>query len=390
MNVLSILNVLHIFNDGFQASFVLLLPFIAREFHLNLTQSGILAATINVLAVLLALPAGYLSSRFGGLRLLIIGAIFSTIGFFGIAFGSSFIWLIPLFFIAGTGFAIFHPIAFAMIAGISKKGDHGKVVGGFTAIGDIGRVGLTALITYFIVHLGWRNTSIFYGVIGLIVFTVYSRLLWVTSLPRRMDRKISGAIAETRLRHLIVQRKFLFAHIAGILDAFASVSMFVFIPFFLLSKGTRVEILGTMTAMFFVGNIIGKYLMGKYSDRYSNTVVFIVADLLMAVVIYLFATTNSFYLYGVYSIILGALTKGTVPVFQTMVAESLEKERYLEKAYGLSSLLMSTMNVVAPIVLGYISDLFGITSAFYLCAGFALLATVPAYFFGIERRSNSL
>ena len=110
----------------------------------------------------------------------------------------------------------------------------------------------------------------------------------------------------------------------------------------------------------------------------------------MAIVIYLFATTNSFYLFVLYSIILGALTKGTVPVFQTMVAESLEKERYLEKAYGLSSFLMSTMNVIAPIILGYISDLFGITAAFYLCAGFALTATVPAYFFGRVRQDKLL
>ena len=37
-----LLSVLHILNDGYQASFLLLLPFIAKDLNINLTQIGTL------------------------------------------------------------------------------------------------------------------------------------------------------------------------------------------------------------------------------------------------------------------------------------------------------------------------------------------------------------
>jgi len=382
--LLTTLNILHVFNDGFQASILLLLPFIARDLNANFTQSGALGTAMNSLSIFLALPAGYLATKFGGMRILVIGALFTALGFIGIAFGANFFWLIPLFFLAGAGFAVYHPIGFALVARLAKKESRGKTMGTFTAIGDIGRIGLTAAITYLIVRFGWRNTSILYGIIGLVVVTIFSKFLMAKGTAVPMDRKDEGALSETKLRHLIFQRKFFLSHVAGMLDSFASSSLFIFLPFLFLAKGIHAEVLGAVTATFFVGNVLGKYFLGKYADRFPSSWVFIIAELSMALFIYLLASTNQFILLIGCSIVLGALTKGTVPVFQTMLVESLEKERRIEKAYGLSALLMSITTTVAPIALGYISDVFGIVNAFYVSAAFAVAGTVPAFLFGLE------
>jgi len=76
-----ILNVLHIFNDGYEASFLLLLPFIAKDLHINLAQVGILTTTEKLFSILLSLPAVYITIKFGGFRTLILSLFIYCIGF---------------------------------------------------------------------------------------------------------------------------------------------------------------------------------------------------------------------------------------------------------------------------------------------------------------------
>lgn len=376
-SLLRSLNVLHIFNDGFQASMLLLLPFIAKDLHTSYTQSGLLGAAMNSLQVFLALPAGYIAVRFGGLRVLIIGALLSAVGFIGIAFGPTLALLVILFFLAGVGFAVFHPIAFSMVARVAEKKSIGKTMGLFTALGDVGRIGLTAIITVLIVRFGWRNTSLIYGFIGFLVFLIFVKYLFVSASPyvQEIHAKPQKPL---RLLEILMQPAFLMANFAGMLDSFASSSLFIFLPFLYLQKGIDAKILGSFTATFFVGNILGKYFLGRFVDVFGNSRVFIAAEFLMALFVVLLASSHSFIFIIIFSIVLGALTKGTVPVFQAMLSESVQNHGQYEKAYGLCALLVSSTTVIAPLALGWISDVHGIVASFYVVASFALLAIIPA------------
>lgn len=378
ISLLRSLNVLHIFNDGFQASMLLLLPFIAKDLHASYAQSGLLGAAMNSLQVFLALPAGYVAVRFGGLRVLIIGALLTAVGFIGVAFGPTLALLVILFFLAGVGFAVFHPIAFSMVARVAEKKSIGKTMGSFTALGDVGRIGLTAIITVLIVQFGWRNTAFIYGCIGFLVFLIFVKYLFVSAYSPYVQEKHAKAKKPLRLLEILMQPAFLMANLAGMLDSFASSSLFVFLPFLYLQKGIDAKILGSFTATFFIGNILGKYFLGRFVDIFGNSRVFIAAELLMALFVALLASAHSFVFIIIFSIALGALTKGTVPVFQAMLSESVQNHGQYEKAYGLCALLVSSTTVIAPLVLGWISDGYGIVASFYVVASFALLAIIPA------------
>lgn len=65
-----LLNILHILNDGFSASFLLLLPFIAKDIHLSLTQVGILGAITSISEMILAIPSSHITTKFGDSRVL--------------------------------------------------------------------------------------------------------------------------------------------------------------------------------------------------------------------------------------------------------------------------------------------------------------------------------
>ncbi len=367
------LNILHIFNDGYQASYLLLLPFIAKDLNINLTQVGTLGSVMYLFDVILSLPSAYISSRFGGFKTLLLSLSFFTTAFLLTTFTPSYAFLLITFTIAGLGFGLFHPTAFALIAHWSTKETRGTEMGKFTAIGDVGRIGITTLLTFMISFIGWKLTSGVYGIAAGIIFLV----VYISHIKNKETYIHQKSNQPVRMKDLLVNKRFILASVAGTLDNFASSSLFLFIPFLLLHKGISPSILGLLTGAFFVGNFLGKTFLGKSVDRFGNVKVFIIAEICMAIFIFVLTNVNSLFLIIPVSIILGALTKGTAPVRMTLLSESVEHHGSFEKAFGLSILLGSIGAALAPVLLGYASDNFGIDYAFYISAFFALAAVIP-------------
>ena len=372
------LNLLHIFNDGFQASFVLLLPFIARDRHLDLAQVGLLGTILNVSGIVLALPAGYIAARIGGLKTLVIALFVYGVALLGAGSLGHYALLIAMFSLAGIGFGVFHPIAFALIAKWSPKETRGKMIGNFTAIGDVGRIAISAVLSFVAVHMGWKHAAVLYALVVLFVAFGFYRFL-----VRRTD---SLAPKEHKPTHMSLweiarNRRYILAVSAGALDSFASASLFVFLPFLLLKRGVSPAFLGTFTAAFFVGNFFGKTLLGRFVDKFGNSRVFITAELLMAAFIFILANSTALYAIVLCSIVLGVFTKGTVPVQQTMVTEAVEHHGNYEKAFGLGAIVTSSAITLAPITLGYVSDHLGIIKAFDVMAVVALVAVGPSLWY---------
>jgi len=374
------LNVLHILNDGFLASFILLLPFIAKDQNLNLTQVGLLGTILNVAAVVLALPTAYIATKIGGLKTLVIALFIYGAALLGAGSLGHYGLLIAMYCLAGVGFGVFHPIAFALIAKWSPKETRGRIIGNFTAIGDVGRIGISAALSFMAVSIGWRQTAIVYALVVLfIAFGVYRFIVG------RSDTIVTEEYkpAPMSLWQVAKNRRFILAASASALDGFASASLFVFLPFLLLRRGVSPAFLGTFTAAFFAGNFFGKAVLGRFVDMFGNSKVFIAAELLMAGFIFALANSTPLYLIVLCSVVLGVFTKGTIPVLQTMITESVEHHGNFEKAFGLSALVITAVTTSAPVILGYTSDKLGIVTAFNVMAVVALVAVIPAVWYFI-------
>jgi MFS family permease len=151
----------------------------------------------------------------------------------------------------------------------------------------------------------------------------------------------------------------------------------VFIPFLLVFRGASVNYLGSLTAAFFVGNMVGKAGMGRLVDRFGNKKVFFLAEVVMMVCLLVITQVPWVIAIAAVSVVLGALTKGTVPVIMTMVSESLQKGDSRQQAYGFNAFIVGIASTSAPFLLGLISDSLGIQSAFYLSAVLAAMAIIP-------------
>lgn len=364
-------------NDGLKASLLLFLPFIAKEFMISLTKVGILGSAINSLEIILALPATHLASRIGGKKILVASLFFCAAGYL-IAGVSPHYWFVILAFItAGIGFGMFHPVAFALVSKMFGKGERGKQIGNFTALGDLGRVGLSSIITVVIVYIGWRSTTV------VVAFLLFALGLFFIHLIRKDVRIETQDEKETEMSYkdVLKNRKFIYSTASFCLDTIASGSLFVFIPFLLLQRHVSYAFLGVLTSTFFIGNMFGKVFLGRLVDVFGNTKVFIISELSMALFIVILSNATWLPIIIGASIILGVFTKGTIPVLTAMVVESVDHKKGMEKAFGLNATFVGVASTIAPFMLGFLSDKFGIIMAFNFSAIFALFATIPAVLF---------
>lgn len=191
MSKIRTLSVLHILNDGFVVSLPLLLPFIKDDLQLNLTQVGFLSSTLHILGIVLAIPAGIIASKWGGMRSLTWAVMLYGLGFIATALAPNYWLVIVAFLLAGIGFGVFHPIAFATVAAWTTKSERGRAMGNFTALGDLGRIGISAGITALAAFLGWRLTSGLYGAVALGLFVIF----WL------FFQKESGYLKQKNLHH---------------------------------------------------------------------------------------------------------------------------------------------------------------------------------------------
>lgn len=374
-------SLMHAMNDGYLAALPLLLPFASAELGLGFREAGIMTGALGAAGAALALPAAGVAGALGGFRALVGSAAVYSASFaaFGLARGP--ISAFAAFAGASLGFGLFHPIGFALVAGAGDDAGLGGRMGAFTALGDLGRVGLAAALTFAVAAFGWRASAIGFGAVALAALSV-ACLATALSRPPACAAAVgtrAKATTERRVgsRRLLSYPPFALAALGCLIDGLASSSIFVFIPFLFIARGASPALVGSLTGAFFVGNMLGKVAIGKVADRANATGVFVASEAVMAaLLVALGAAKNTYALAGL-AVALGAVTKGTVPVLNALVAKAVPDRGLYTEAFAFVSLLGGVSAAVAPIVLGALAQAAGVEYVFLACAAVALAATAP-------------
>lgn len=371
-NPITILGILHILNDGFLASLPLLLPFIQKDMNIEFGKIGLLTGLLNSAGVIFALPAASIAMILGGYRVLIFSVFLYSSAFIITGLSSGFYMLILAFILASIGFGMFHPISFALIANKSDDKELGNKMGNFTAIGDIGRIGIAACVTILVSLVDWRNTAFIYG-----AFPIFLVLFSFIFCKNPDDNSSTSRKNAVKIHGLRSTTDYLIAIITSFIDSLASSSLFIFIPFLFVYRGASTALLGTLSGAFFIGNMLGKIVIGKLTDTIGSKKIFIISELLMSILLIVLSLLENIVLIAAVSILLGAVTKGTVPVINTLVAKAVPDRKLNEKAFGIVTFVNGVAAVIASILLGFIAQKFNITSVFTMCACFSFLAIFP-------------
>lgn len=376
------LYILHFLNDGIRTEIVALLPFLAKDLHLSFTQIGFLGSSQGLLAFLLAFPAGYISNKIGGYKLILTSLLIYTLGTLAIGLSPNIMFLIITFYLTAVGFGMFHVVGFSLVSRISEKTNIGRNLGNFTSIGDIGRIVIPSIAIFAMTFINWRQAFIITALLGVIAFgilQIYSRRWKFTDSHNQLYKNETHSDWLKQIIILLKTKKLLLIISAGVIDSLAGSPVFIFLPFLLIHKGMSAGILGIFIGIYLTGSLLGKSALGIGLDKFGSKKIFIIAEFLMAFCMILISVSEQMILLLFITFLLGIFTKGTVPVITTLFSEVTHSDHY-EKVFAISETFLGFTSAIIPVLMGLVADKAGITSVFYITAFFAIMAAIPVTF----------
>ncbi len=362
----SLLALGHGVNDLFSNSLSGLLPIITSLFGLSYLLAGVVAMVFNVTSSIMQPLFGHWFDRSHIAWLMEAGLALNCVGMSLLGFSSSYVLL--LFFVgsAGLGTASFHPPAFSAVVK-SGSSSRGKDMGIFLSAGNtgffLGPFVAGALGTAF----GLRGMVLLLPVGLVVAFVLFKAKI----NPRKVEEKSlrQRSPADRRMLSLLAS-----------ITALRSVTLqtvVTFLPLYFVVRGDSLLLATTIASVWLGVGVLGQLGGGYLSDRVGRKPIIVVSLLLGAIMFYGFLLTN-----GVTSLILLALS-GAVLYASWSVIVVMASEAAPSNIGAVSGFMLGFyvgIGGIAALGFGALADSLGLTHAFEIVAGFALIGGFLALF----------
>lgn len=378
-----LLNPCHVLIDGLFESVPILLSFMVISFGASEKETGMILSLAIMVSTFLGLSTAFFSRHVGLLPTFSLIILLSGLGFFTNAFSQNIYLTGFCFIIALAGYSIFHNLAFTYLTANSTRCSLGKTMGNFTAIGDIGRIPFASLAAFIATcstfgFPGWRIVCLTYGIGALLI--AGSIFVYLLQSPKQNEQEISPLPAPKKLLPsfaLLRNRQYALAISANVLDALGSDQIFVFLPYLLLAKGMEPTVFASFALAFTMGCFLGKVVCGRMIDHFGTRKIFVVSELLMAILLIALMIEHHAILIIGASLLLGIVTKGTIPVIQTIITEPITEKEQFDDIFAISSFARGITNMITPLLFGVIASLFGIHFIYGIMTFAAICAIIP-------------
>ncbi|MGE4562948.1 MAG: MFS transporter [Rhodospirillales bacterium] len=367
----------HFVHDGFTDSMYVLFPFWAEAFGLSLSQVGFLKMCSSSALASFQLPAGLLAERFGERAVLSAGTVVAGACFALLGLASGFAALAVILIAFGVGCGTQHPLASSVVSRAYDSGGRRAAIGAYNFSGDLGKVAVPASVTAGAVAIGWRESTIAYGMVcvaaGIVIFLLL-RHFGAGGPPLARAEFEPAAGPKTKGWGLRDRRGFALLSVISMIDTGARIAFLTFMPFLLIDKGAAVEVVGFALALVFAGGAAGKLLCGLIAERVGviRTTIFTeIATVGLILVLITLPLMPALFLLPVFGVVLN----GTSSVLYGTVGDFVDPD-HQSRAFGLFYTLGIGTGALTPVAFGVLSDLSDLETTLTVLAA-TLLASVP-------------
>jgi MFS transporter, FSR family, fosmidomycin resistance protein len=356
-----------------------LIPILLIEFGTDYFHLGVVVTIFSYGLGLGALPAGYLSDRFGPKRLIIIFLLGSGLFFAGIFPVNTLFAYGVIMCIVGMFCSLYHPAANALIAQTFQQKGKAFAINGI--VGSLGVAASPLLSAALGSAFGWKTPHIVYGIMGLALgWYAFGIQGEKTSTPDgETADKASDNVHRIPYLNLI-----LFYITAGMLGITYK-GIMTFLPAYMAEQIkfeafglSPVAVGGTFATFALMFGGIGQYIAGRLTDRYQPEKIY--AGGLVIGTVFVFLMAKSTHITLVVSAVLYAFFYfSTQPTQNYLIASYLPKNRQ-GLGFGIHFFLSFGVGSTAAAVSGYIADRFGLTAVFYIMGCFFAAAALLSVF----------
>lgn len=369
VSVLVALSVTHMLNDMIQSLIPAIYPIIKASYHLDYAQVGLITLAFQISASLLQPAVGFYTDKHPMPYLMVIGMGFSLVGLIGLAYASSYGFLLVAAACVGVGSSIFHPEATRM-ARKASGGRHGLAQGIFQVGGQAGGAVGPLLAAFVIIPMGQGSLS-WFSIAALMAMVLMTWIAghFVDAAPLRTKAaaavhapppagasRPAGAVAFP----LIILIVLLFSKNAY------SQSFTSFYTFFLMGRfGVSVQTSQVMLFLFLASSAAGALGGGILGDRIGrNRILWF--SILGALPFTLMLPFANLFWTGVLTIVINFIMSSSFAAILIYAIELLPGRVGLVGGffYGLSF----GLGGIAAALLGRLADHYGIETVYNLCS----------------------
>ena len=354
-------------------------PLVKQEFCLTNTAVGVLSFAFAAAIGLGSVFSGLLSDRFDGLRLVSLGLFFAAVLSALLFVSHDFLSLTLIFVVMGFCLSLYHPSSLSYIAK-SVKTRRGRAFGVHETGASLG-LAVTPLVAGLVcLYAGWRFVYLFWAFPTaffaiLLLSLSHSRSLshshslsHAHSLSRSHNHKPTEEGGRTKLTVFLRQiastgslrRIYLIEGLFG----FVVGGSLTFIPiFFNEALGVSPALAVVLTCVFTAGGAVGKFAGGHFSDLVGERRVMAFGFFLTAP---FFFVVPFLPLFGaVLALALAGLIFPTVlPAIISRISKEVPRSRQ-GVAFGLLMFAGFGFGSTSRLILGLVSDSYGISAVFY-------------------------
>lgn len=363
------------------ATFYLLTPYMREDLGFSYFEVGLLGSMFHVSSFLANFGSGMVVDVLGKrvaiqFLSLVVGAV--ALMLFGVAGGFAVLFIL-VGFIGATN-NLWHPAAISFLSGAFPK-NRGFTLSIHTLGATMGDSLAPLCIGALMAVMTWEKTAFFGGIPVIIVaLLILTTLIRLDKDPESTtSRRISPADYVKGLRDMLTDKAALGLCLMSGFRSMAQTGLLVFIPLYLADiLGFNPFYIGLCMTAMQVGGFVAGPAAGIISDKIGRRPVIMIAITATTLVILLLALAqNEIVFIGGVSM-LGFALFAMRPVLHSWMMDMTPIEMHGSATSALFG-VQSGLSFMIPALGGWVADVYGIGSVFYLLAGFMLIANVLVF-----------
>lgn len=350
-------------------------PLLKSEWLLSDSQLGLLSGIVALMVGLLTLPLSLMADRFGRVKSLAIMAALWSLATLGCALAENYEQMFIARFMVGVGEAAYGSVGIAVVVAVFPREMRATLASAFMAGGVFGSFLGMALGGVLAQHFGWRWAFGGIALFGLILAFLYPVLVKenrINTSPQNKSRSKTRHI-KSPLKTLYSSRSVIATYIGSGLQLFVGGTVIVWMPSYLNRYyGMSTDKAGVMAAVIVLCSAVGTILCGMLCDYLGRNcpdrkVSLAITYCLVGCVLLLIAFAVPAGRTQLLLICLGMFVAlGTNGPSSAMVA-NLTHNSVHGSAFATLTLANNFLGLaLGPLVVGKVSDVIGLHSAFQL------------------------
>lgn len=350
-------------------------PLLKTEWLLSDSQLGLLSGIVALMVGLLTLPLSLLADRFGRVKSLAIMAALWSLATLGCALAENYEQMFIARFMVGVGEAAYGSVGIAVVVAVFPREMRATLASAFMAGGVFGSFLGMALGGVLAQHFGWRWAFGAIALFGLILAFLYPVLVKEKRIASSHQNKNCSKPKDIQspLKTLYSSRSVIATYIGSGLQLFVGGTVIVWMPSYLNRYyGMSTDTAGVMAAVIVLCSAVGTILCGMLCDYLGRNcpdrkVSLAITYCLVSCVLLLIAFAVPAGRSQLLLICLGMfIALGTNGPSSAMVA-NLTHNSVHGSAFATLTLANNFLGLaLGPLVVGRISDVIGLHSAFQL------------------------